>query len=113
MKKEKIKDLVREAKNEVVKYRKNKRLVYLLQASEKIWVAFSLLLERLSNREIHNYPEFKRVKNNLIRKGKISGTLYERAYFLHVFHYEGWADPSEVMKFINFCSREILRLNKT
>lgn len=107
IKSEKMRDLVKKAKQHVQKYRHTKNITHLLQASEKIWVAYVLFIERKVGRELYNYPSVKSESKKLINKGIIKEELFEKAYWLHIFHYEGWADPSMVIDYIYYCSRSL------
>ena len=86
----KIKELLKKAEDELFKYESSKRFVNLSQACEKTWVAFNLLVEQKSGKEIHRSEGVMNVAYELDL-----GLLYEKALVLHILHYEGSVGVSE------------------
>jgi hypothetical protein len=80
----KIKELLKRAEDELAKYEVSDRFVNMSQACEKTWVAFNLLVEEKSGKEIKGTQGVMNVAYELGL-----GLLYERAWNLHVLHYEG------------------------
>lgn len=89
MKKEKIRIFVSNARLELKKYLKTKKEIYLQQASEKVWGAYTLLIEHKTHREIRSHPEIRSESRILIHQNKLSKKLYDNASILHSYYYEG------------------------
>ena len=85
-KKKEIISLLRHSNDELKKYKKSNKFVHLSQACEKTWVAFGLLLEYRSNKEIRGGREILLTAISLDIEH-----LYDRCYILHIYHYEGSA----------------------
>ena len=98
LKRSKINEFLSKAQEEIVKYRKTGRFVYLQQASEKIYGAYTLLVELLSGKELYSHIEVGRTADKLERKYKDLDLLSDYAELLHVYFYEGKAYPERVVK---------------
>ncbi len=111
MKKGKVKYLLTQAKKELREFKKSKPRysdwnVHLVQASEKIWSAYILMLEELSRTEIEYSDEIWEIKNKLRKKiGKLD-ELHTNARLLHIYHYEGRTPNKEIYE---IC-RETIRM---
>ena len=105
----KIKRLLKAAIYEKNKYKKTRRLVWLYQAAEKVWVAYVLLIEAISGKELKSHRAINNVSWWLIRKRKIKKRLYEDADILHEYHYEGRLNSKTVVEKIEFVINEIKR----
>jgi len=88
-KKAKIQNLLKEAKKELTLFKEKGKFTNLSQACEKTWVAFVLMLEYISRRELKNNISIKNIAYTLGM-----GELYQRARYLHIIHYEGSPDVS-------------------
>lgn len=80
----KAKSLLNLAEKELNKYKDNLKFAHLSQACEKTWVAFILILEYQTGKEINKGSEIEHASNqlNLI-------PTYRLVKYLHVIHYEG------------------------
>lgn len=85
-KKPKIIALLRHSNQELKKYKKTGKFVNLSQACEKTWVAFNLLLEFKSGKEITDSDQIRPTAESFGLGG-----LFQECRFLHVLHYEGSA----------------------
>ena len=85
-KKSKIKQLLVRAKDELSKYRSYKKFANLSQACEKTWVAFALLVELKTGKELSSNHSIEIESDNL---GTFYSILYRDCFILHVVHYEG------------------------
>lgn len=106
--KARIRKLLKEAKNEVNRFRETNNEVFLLQSAEKIWLSFVLLVEYLSGKDIRTAKGVQMVSNELIKMRRIPRELYWRADALHHTFYEGISTPT--IGRINYCSREIKKV---
>ena len=88
-KKAKIQILLKEAKRELTLFKEKGKFTNLSQACEKTWVAFVLMLEYISRRELKNTMSIKNIAYTLGM-----GELYQRARYLHIIHYDGSPDVS-------------------
>jgi len=98
------------AKREIKKYKATGHGEYLIQASEKVWLAYVLKLEKITGKDIRTKKGVQMQSWNLIKRRKLSYDLYKDVTFLHSYHYEGKADDEIVIKTINSCIRRIKRL---
>lgn len=83
-KRSKINSFLTESLLELRSYNKTKRFVKLSQACEKVWVAFTLLMELKSGIEIKKHATTREIA---FRMG--FEQLYKTCFLLHVIHYEG------------------------
>lgn len=97
-KRTKIKEFLEHAKKQLSKYRRTKRFIYLQQTAEKIWGAYTLLIELLSGRELYSHISVDRTAKNLENKIKDLKRLREDCEMLHVFFYEGKASPDVMVR---------------
>ena len=104
-----IKKLSKQSKEEIKKYIKTGDETYLLQSAEKVWMMYCLLVEHLSKKDIRTPKGISIESWKLIKEGKIPRLLYERASFLHSYHYECRAEDKLIMDLIKYANREILR----
>lgn len=76
---------IRQSKAEVAKYRKTRKLIYLEQASEKVYNAFILLLEAKfdvnirSHADVAHYTRISR-EQDVIRLGSVANSLHKYFY---------------------------------
>ena len=83
----KIKELLMKAQSELNNYKSSGKFTNLSQACEKTWVAFVLLLELKSGKEIHGTKAIRPIALELGLD-----LLYANARNLHNMHYEGVPD---------------------
>ena len=83
-KRKKILQLLEQAEYEVALFKKSRQFPHFSQACEKTWVAFVLMLELKSGKEITG-----RVRPRPIAKALGYEHLYALCNALHILHYEG------------------------
>lgn len=105
---EAIRELKKQIKIESMKFHKTKNIVFLYQAAEKVWMAFTLYVEKLSGEESTDVQDTRRISNDLIKQKKIGYDLYAKAMWLHQWHYEGWMeDESLINNSIAYCVKRV------
>jgi len=95
-----IKDFSRNSTKELENFKRTQKEENLRQAAEKIWGAFTLLIEVLSNKKSHSHSHtidlYKRIYNRTqdedLRK------LYDNAQILHMVFYGGTDNIGWVMR---------------
>ena len=107
MKKTQITKRLAMAKLEVEKYKKTKNEQWLYQSAEKCWTAYILFIELIAKGELKSRAKIDKFSWMLIEKVKIKRELYERANYLHVYHYEGRTSIPFVLNNITFVSKNI------
>lgn len=80
----KIKSLLDKAESELSEFTRTRRFANESQACEKTWVAFTLLCEYKSGKEIRNFATTKKIAKELGLE-----LLFRLCYNLHIIHYEG------------------------
>ena len=76
---------IRQSKAEAVKYRKTRKLIFLEQASEKVYNAFILLLEAKYDVNIRSHADVSRYTrmsgdHDIIRLGSVANSLHKYFY---------------------------------
>ena len=105
----------RKAKEEFKKYERTKQIIFLAQASEKLWNAFNLLIESKLSRRIRSFKDLRNGVSELYAKTglKLWINTFENAYSLHKFFYRGWTDEEgEVKNLFQNTLNEIILLKK-
>ena len=74
--------------------------IYLLQASEKVWVAYNLLLEKIYGQELlgRDIRPYTNAWAKTHKKDKQLIPLYKTVHRLHIYHYQGDLSFNEVEK---------------
>jgi aspartate ammonia-lyase len=76
--------------------REPKDELYLSQAAEKTYVAYTLLLEIKSGQEL-THSEIRKFGKYFGRQSTMMQELYVLTDYLHAYHYEGRVDPDTVI----------------
>ncbi len=90
LKTQKINDLILNAQKELDLHKKDKKYERLLQAAEKCWIAYILLIEKKFEVELKTSKSIY-----ILSKKKKMLELYEKFKYLHIFHYEGMLEEWE------------------
>jgi hypothetical protein len=93
-KQDRISQFLRLSKKEFEEYVKTNDINRLAQAGEKLWNAFSMLVEMIVGRKISRFKELKDAVFD-IYKERLDRTVliaFENAYSLHRFFYKGWTE---------------------
>ena len=108
--------LIREADNELKKYSEiyPREKVYLIQASEKVWVAFNLLMEKIIGAEINSGDNLKFAVEvfQKFKKDSLMKNTYNLVHTLHIYHYEGRGNPDTIKSYIKKSIKNILVLKR-
>ena len=95
------------AEEEVKNFDASQDETFLMQAAEKTYVAYTLLLEKTIKGEITSHAEIRNFSRYLGEKDAKIKAIYERCEILHAYHYEGRVDPEIIKNNISFSIREI------
>jgi hypothetical protein len=98
-----IKRHILHIKNELLEYERTKEsensdgdTVYLMEVAEKVWVTYTLLLEKYVKYEIYSHQEIRNISRTISNRNFRLGKLYDIADDLHAYHYEGRVDPKRI-----------------
>ena len=78
-----IKNALARASEEINKFDRTKNPIHLEQAGEKIWMAFTLLVQQKFKRKIESFKELKKLV--LTTGDQFLLDIFNDAYFLHRF----------------------------
>jgi hypothetical protein len=111
-----INSLLREVLAEVKKFEEQypREEVFLLQAAEKCWVAFNLLVEKIMGYEMMSGSDVKssvRALNRLTPDKNLM-KAYCLTHDLHIYHYEGRASPDIIKSKVRQTERLIQKLKE-
>ncbi len=87
--------------NELDLYNHSHDEVYLMEAGEKVWVAYKFLLEQLSGTKIHSHETTRALSHVYGKNNARLRQLYEIADDLHRFHYAGRGDYNIIVEKIH------------
>ena len=90
--------LLDKAKEEVKNFELSEDPTFLMQGAEKIYVAYTLLLEKIVGGELTSHQEIRNFSRFLGKKDRVINKLYKIAEILHSYHYEGRIDPELIKK---------------
>ncbi len=111
-KRNKIKEFLEHARKQLFKFKRTRRFIYLQQTVEKIWGAYTLLMELLSGQELYSHISVDRTAKSLGRKIKEIERLREDCEMLHVFFYEGKASSDIMVRISDRAIKTIERLSE-
>lgn len=84
--------MTKKAEKELEKYRKTRDIDYLAQSGEKIWLAYTLLIEKITNKKIKNFASLRSQVVSLSIDDDFVFETFRKAYQLHKFFYRGWTE---------------------
>jgi hypothetical protein len=93
-KQDRISKFLHLSRKEFEEYTKTNDINHLAQAGEKLWNAFSMLVEKIIGKKISRFKELKEAVFD-IYKERLDKTIlitFENAYDLHRFFYKGWTE---------------------
>lgn len=87
--KSEIKNVIAKSREEFVRYKRTKDIVYLQEAGNKLYKALGMLVEFIEKKDIKTSKGIEMNRWTLINKGILNERMMSDVVALHSFFYEG------------------------